>query len=65
MVWNIEHFVTDDPTRSLHLPETVDATARAGGYVRLCFEPAVYEREIRFWLDRRLTAPRRAPQCNN
>ena len=64
MVWNIEHFVTDDPTRWLHLPETVDATARAGGYVRLCFAPAVYEREIWFWLDRQLdrTTPRTAVQ---
>ena len=64
MVWNIEHFVTDDPTRWLHLPETVDATARAGGYVRLCFEPAVYEREIWFWLDRQLdrSTPRTAVQ---
>jgi hypothetical protein len=57
LVWNIEQFVSDDPTRRLHPPETVDATARAGGYVRLCFEPAVYEREIWFWLDRQLDQP--------
>jgi formylglycine-generating enzyme required for sulfatase activity len=64
LVWNIEHFVSDDPTRRLDLPQTVDATAKAGGYVELRFQPAVYDREIWFWLDRQLdrTTPRTAVQ---
>jgi formylglycine-generating enzyme required for sulfatase activity len=57
LVWNIEHFVSDDPTRRLHLPRTVEATAKAGGYVHLHFTPAVYNREIWFWLDRQLERP--------
>lgn len=62
LVWNIEHFVSDDPTRRLDLQQTVDATAKAGGYVQLHFKPAVYDREIWFWLDRQLdrTTPRTA-----
>lgn len=56
LVWNIERFVADDPTRRLNLAKTVDQTARAGGFVRFCFEPAVYERAIWFWLDRHLTS---------
>jgi formylglycine-generating enzyme required for sulfatase activity len=62
LVWNIEHFVSDDPTRRLDLRQTVDATAKAGGYVQLHFKPAVYDREIWFWLDRQLdrTTPRTA-----
>lgn len=54
LVWNIERFVADDPTRRLNLARTVDQTARSGGFVRFCFEPAVYERAIWFWLDRHL-----------
>ncbi|HPE71873.1 MAG TPA: formylglycine-generating enzyme family protein [Candidatus Competibacter sp.] len=54
LVWNIERFVADDPTRRLNLAKTVDETARAGGFVRLCFHSAVYERAIWFWLDRHL-----------
>jgi hypothetical protein len=54
LVWNIEHFVSDDSTRRLHLLRTVEATAKAGGYVHLHFTPAVYNREIWFWLDRQL-----------
>src|SRR5215510_11795091 len=64
LVWNIEHFVSDDPTRRLHLPRTVEATAKAGGYVHLHFTPAVYNREIWFWLDRQIerTTPRAVVQ---
>ena len=54
LVWNIERFVADDPTRRLNLARTVDQTARSGGFVRLCFQSAVYERAIWFWLDRHL-----------
>jgi hypothetical protein len=39
LVWNIEHFVSDDPTRRLDLDQTVDATARAGGFVHLHSSP--------------------------
>jgi formylglycine-generating enzyme required for sulfatase activity len=49
--------VSDDPTRRLDLEETVDATARAGGFVHLRFQPAVYDREVWFWLDRQLDRP--------
>jgi hypothetical protein len=64
LVWNIGHYVSDDPTRRLDLGETVDATARAGGFVHLCFQTAVYDREIWFWLDRQLdrSTPRTAVQ---
>ncbi|MCP5197233.1 MAG: formylglycine-generating enzyme family protein [Gammaproteobacteria bacterium] len=54
LVWNIERFIADDPTRRLNLVKTVDQTAQAGGFVRLCYQPAVYERAIWFWLDRHL-----------
>ncbi len=57
LVWHIERFLSDDLTRRLDLHETVDATARAGGFTQLCFEPAVYDREIWFWLDRQLARP--------
>lgn len=60
LVWRIDQFIADDPTRRLNLPNTVDQTARAGGFVRFCFEPAVYERAIWFWLDRHLE--RRTPR---
>ena len=53
-MWNIERFVADDPTRHLNLARTVDRTAKSGGFVRLCFQSAVYERAIWFWLDRHL-----------
>lgn len=64
LVWNIEHFVSDDPTRRLHLSRTVEATAKAGGYVHLHFTSAVYNREIWFWLDRQIerSTPRAAVQ---
>ncbi|HRY16547.1 MAG TPA: hypothetical protein P5330_11835, partial [Candidatus Competibacteraceae bacterium] len=54
LVWNIERFIADDPTRRLNLVKTVDQTAQAGGFVQLCYQPAVYERAIWFWLDRHL-----------
>ena len=55
LVWNIERFVADDPTRRLDLAKTVDESARAGGFMRFCFQPAVFERAIWFWLDRHLS----------
>jgi hypothetical protein len=57
LVWNIERFVADDPTRRLDLPRTVEQSARAGGFMRFCFQPAVYERAIWFWIDRHLASP--------
>lgn len=60
MVWRIDQFVSEDLTHRLDLPHTVDATARAGGFVELRFEPAVYDREIWFWRDRQLD--RETPQ---
>lgn len=54
LMWNVERFVADDPTRRLDLARTVEQSARAGGCVRFCFRPAVYERAIWFWLDRHL-----------
>lgn len=54
MVWRIDQFVSEDPTHRLDLSETVDATARAGGFVELHFQPAVYDREVWFWQDRQL-----------
>ncbi|MCC2868225.1 MAG: formylglycine-generating enzyme family protein [Candidatus Accumulibacter phosphatis] len=57
LVWNIERFVADDPTRRLDLPRTVEHSARAAGFVRFCFQHAVYERAIWFWLDRHLERP--------
>lgn len=54
LVWNIGRFVADDPTRRLDLPRTVEHSARAGGFMRFRFQPAVYERAIWFWLDRHL-----------
>ncbi|MFO1432959.1 MAG: SUMF1/EgtB/PvdO family nonheme iron enzyme [Candidatus Competibacteraceae bacterium] len=54
LVWNIERFITDDPTRRLNLSRTVHETAQAGGFTRLHFQPAVYARDIWFWLDRHL-----------
>lgn len=61
MVWRIDQFVSEDLTRRLDLPQTVDATARTGGFVALHFEPAVYNREIWFWQDRQLE--RETPQA--
>ncbi len=54
LVWNIERFIADDPTRRLNLSRTVNETAQAGGFTRLHFQPAVYARDIWFWLDRHL-----------
>jgi formylglycine-generating enzyme required for sulfatase activity len=54
LVWQIEHFLSDDPTRRLHLQRTVEATARAGGFVHMHFQSAVYDRTIWFWLDRQM-----------
>jgi formylglycine-generating enzyme required for sulfatase activity len=64
LVWNIEHFISDDPSRRLDLKRTVDATARSGGFVRMHFQPHVYNREVWFWLDRQLdrSTPRLAAQ---
>ncbi len=57
VLWHIEHFVSDEPTHRLDLNRTVTATARAAGFVQAHFEPATYERSVRFWLDRQLRAP--------
>ena len=57
LVWNVGRFVAEDPTRRLDLPQTVARTARAGGFVQLCLQAAVYERAIWFWLDRHLASP--------
>jgi hypothetical protein len=54
MVWRIDQFVSEEQTRRLDLPQTVDATAKSGGFVELHFKPAIYDREIWFWLDRQL-----------
>jgi hypothetical protein len=61
MVWRIDQFVSEDQTRGLDLPQTVDATAQSGGFIALHFKPAVYHREIWFWLDRQLD--RETPQA--
>ncbi|MBL8398183.1 MAG: hypothetical protein JNL84_08580, partial [Candidatus Accumulibacter sp.] len=57
LVWSIERFIADDPTRRLDLAKTVDESARAGGFMRFRFQPAVYERAVWFWLDRHLDPP--------
>ena len=64
LVWQIEQFVAEEPTHRLDLPQTVNATARAGGFVHLHFQPTVYERDVWFWLDRQLqrSTPRTAVQ---
>ena len=54
MVWRIDQFISEDLTRRLDLPHTVDATAQAGGFIELRFAAAVYDREVWFWLDRQL-----------
>jgi formylglycine-generating enzyme required for sulfatase activity len=51
LVWGIERFVTDEPTRRLDLPGTVRETARRGGLPALCFQHAVRHREVWLWID--------------
>ncbi|HOL63734.1 MAG TPA: hypothetical protein PLB97_00140 [Accumulibacter sp.] len=54
LVWNVERFVADDPTRRLDLTKTVDESARAVGFMRFRYHAAVHERAVWFWLDRHL-----------
>jgi uncharacterized protein with von Willebrand factor type A (vWA) domain len=49
LVWGIERFVTDEPTRRLDLPATVRATARQGGLPALHFQHAARHREVWLW----------------
>ena len=56
VIWRIEHFVSDESTRELDLDRTVEATARAGGFVQTHFEAARYERTVWFWQDRQLNS---------
>jgi hypothetical protein len=51
LVWGIERFVTDEPTRRLDLPATVRATARQGGLPALHFQHAARHREVWLWID--------------
>jgi hypothetical protein len=51
LVWGIDRFMADEPTRHLDLTATVNATARAGGIPELYFERASYQREVWLWVD--------------
>jgi len=51
LVWGIERFVTDEPTRRLDLPATVREIARQGGLPALHFRHAVRHREVWLWTD--------------
>ncbi len=51
LVWGIGHFVSDEPTQTLDVDQTVTATARAGGVPELRYRPAVHPREVWLWQD--------------
>ncbi len=51
LVWGIERYIAETPTRRLDVAQTVDRTARAGGLPELCFEYARFHRELWLWLD--------------
>ena len=51
LVWGIERYIAETPTRRLDVPKTVDLTARAGGLPELRFEYARFHRELWLWLD--------------
>lgn len=51
LVWGVDHFVGETPTRRLDLPATVRATARSGGIPVPCFHRARRQREVWLWLD--------------
>jgi len=51
LVWGVDHFVGETPTRRLDLPATVRATARNGGIPVPCFRMARRQREVWLWLD--------------
>jgi len=51
LVWGIERFTTDEPTRRLDLPATVRTIARQGGLPALRFQHATRHREVWLWTD--------------
>ncbi len=51
LVWGVDRYVSEQPTRRLDLDATVEATARDAGLPRLIFERASYPREVWLWLD--------------
>ncbi|ETW93014.1 MAG: hypothetical protein ETSY1_41105 [Candidatus Entotheonella factor] len=50
-VWRVERFVSEDLTSMLDVDRTVEATATAGGWTEIYFQPAIYAREVWLWRD--------------
>ncbi|MEM7205000.1 MAG: formylglycine-generating enzyme family protein [Planctomycetota bacterium] len=51
MVWNVQHYVSDDLTPRIDLDRTVAATSQNGGHLVLLRERQRYPREIWLWVD--------------
>ena len=56
MVFGVERFVGDEFLDVLDLPQTVAATARAGGLPELRYQRPLFERTVWLWLDTSLQA---------
>lgn len=57
LVWGIERYIAETPTRRLDIAQTVKLTPRAGGLPELRFEYARFHRELWIWLDEALEEP--------
>jgi hypothetical protein len=58
LVWNVEHFVSEEWTERLDLRRTVDEAAKAGTLVDLYREPARCPKEVWLWREWNPRAPR-------
>ncbi len=49
LIWNVEHFVSEEWTERIDVGSTVTKTARGGGVLTLVYEAARYPREVWLW----------------
>jgi formylglycine-generating enzyme required for sulfatase activity len=62
MIWSIDRYVSEDPTRLLDLEATVNATARAAGEPHIVHEHLSFPRQVWLWCDQKSARPQ-LQQC--
>jgi formylglycine-generating enzyme required for sulfatase activity len=51
LVWGVDRYIAETPTRQLDIPATVRASAKVGGIPIPCFQRARHARALWLWLD--------------
>ena len=51
LVWGVDRYIAETPTRQLDIPATVRASAKSGGIPIPCFQRARHARALWLWLD--------------